>query len=277
MGLQSVHYTLPLPPLPSQGEDSSSAPAWGLSRRRQSSMNFSILSPSHRLQFFMNCPSVGPSHLSLGTGCSSVGPPWGPASKPAPVWSSHSMCPQVLAETCSSLDSPQDHIFLRTYISSMGSSTGFRRISAPPWTSLGCRGTTCLTMVFIVSCKGRLSSLVPGAPPPLSFFSDWGVCRVIPLASSHSSLLTAVPQQVLPLLKYVIPEALPPSLLGLLLGSGRSILEPPGTGSVRHGGSFLQLLIESIPIAPPTTRTLPCKPTSRWLLCSRDDVWYAWC
>jgi len=44
-------------------------------------------------------------------------------------------------------------------------STGYRWRSAPPWTSMGCRGTACLTMVFITSCKGRLSALVSRAPP----------------------------------------------------------------------------------------------------------------
>jgi len=39
-------------------------------------------------------------------------------------------------------------------------STGYRWRSAPPWTCMGCRGTACLTMVFITSCKGRLSALV---------------------------------------------------------------------------------------------------------------------
>jgi len=40
-------------------------------------------------------------------------------------------------------------------------STGYRWISTPPWTSMGCRGTTYFTMVFITSCKGRLSA--PGS------------------------------------------------------------------------------------------------------------------
>jgi len=39
-----------------------------------------------------------------------------------------------------------------------------------------------------MSCKGRLSALAPGAPPPPSF-TDLGVCRVVSLTSSHSSLL----------------------------------------------------------------------------------------
>ncbi|KAK4831745.1 hypothetical protein QYF61_018943 [Mycteria americana] len=46
-----------------EGEDSSHSspdPAWGPSHRRQSSMNFSNVSPSRGLQFFTNCSSVGP-------------------------------------------------------------------------------------------------------------------------------------------------------------------------------------------------------------------------
>jgi len=64
-GLRSVHHTLSLLLLPPQREDSShssAAPAWGPSDRRQSSMNFSCLSPSHGLQLFTNVPSVGPSY-----------------------------------------------------------------------------------------------------------------------------------------------------------------------------------------------------------------------
>ena len=38
--------------------------------------------------------------------------------------------------------------------------------------------------------------------------------------------------------------------MGSALASGGSILEPAGTGSVRHGGSFWQLLTESHPCTP---------------------------
>jgi len=61
------------------------------------------------------------------------------------------------------------------------------------------------------------------------------------------------------LLNYVIPEALPPLLMGLALASGGSILEPTGTGSVRHGGSFWELLTEATPVAPPLPK--PCTQT----------------
>jgi len=49
---------------------------------------------------------------------------------------------------------------------------------------------------------------------------------------------------------------LPPLLIGLALASDGSILEPGGTGFIRHGGSFQQLLTEATPIAPPLPK--PC-------------------
>jgi len=58
---------------------SSPARVWCPSHRRQSSMNFSNMSPSHRIQFFRNCSSVVlPTGCSpSGMDCSSVGPPRG--------------------------------------------------------------------------------------------------------------------------------------------------------------------------------------------------------
>jgi len=90
-----------------------------------------------------------------------------------------------------------------------------------------------------MSWKGKQSAPVSRPLPPLSFLTDLGICRVVSLTSSHFSLLTAISLQFfLPLLKYVITEALPPSLVGLASASGESILEPAGIGSLRHGGSF---------------------------------------
>jgi len=64
------------------------------------------------------------------------------------------MGPQVLPGACSSAGSPRGHSLLQaSTCSGMGS-------------SMGCRGTACLTMVFIMSCRG-ISAPVPGAPPPL--------------------------------------------------------------------------------------------------------------
>jgi len=98
-------------------------------------------------------------------------------------------------------------------------------------------------MVFVTSCKGRLSALTFRAPPPPPPSSLTLVSAELflshcltPLSNSH---LTQ--SFFLPFLNYVITEVLPLSLMGLVLGSGRSVLEPASTGSIRHGGSFSSL------------------------------------
>jgi len=131
--------------------------------------------------------------------------------------------PQVLSEACSSMVSTQGHSLLwASTRSSMGSSVGCRWISAPPWTSMGYRGTTCLTMVFSRGCRG-ISALAPGAPPPSP--------SLLTLVSAElflSHILTPLsccksPRFFFSLLKYVIPEALPSLLMGSALASGGSI------------------------------------------------------
>jgi len=69
----------------------------------------------------------------------------------------------------------------------MGSSLGCRWVSAPPWTSMGCKGTTYLTMVFSTGCRG-ISAPTPRAPPPLPSSSTLVSARVFSLTYSHSSL-----------------------------------------------------------------------------------------
>jgi len=132
----------------------------------------------------------------------------------------------------------------------VGSSMGYRLMSTPLWTSMGCRGTTCLIMVFIMSCKGRLSAPATGAPPPPP--SSLTLMSAELFLSHHLTPLSSLRfyYNSFPRLKYVITEVLPPSPIGLVLASGGSISEPAGTGFIRHGGSFLQLLTEATPIAP---------------------------
>ena len=126
----------------------------------------------------------------------------------------------------------------------MGSSPGCRWRSAPPWTSVGCRGTACLTMVFPRGCSG-ISAPAARAPPPLSSSLTWGSAGVFHVFSLFQLLFHS---HFFPLLKSVIPEALPLSLVGSALPSSGSVLEPAGIGSVGHRGSFQQLLTEATPV-----------------------------
>jgi len=152
------------------------------------------VSPSYWLQLFTNCPSVGPSHdvQSFRNRLLQRASPNGvtrPASKPDLVCSSlhRSTGPgrgllQHRLPTGSQF--PSGIHLLRHGVPS----TGYRWISAPPWTFTDYRETACLTMVFITSCKGKLSASASQAPPVPSFFTDLGVYRIVSLTSSHSSL-----------------------------------------------------------------------------------------
>ena len=86
-------------------------------------------------------------------------------------------------------------------------------------------------------------------------FTDVGVYRAVWLTCSHFCCSYTAGGSVLggffpPFLNYVIPEAPPPSLMGSALTSGGSVLEPAGIGSIRHRGSFWQLLREATSVAP---------------------------
>jgi len=214
---------------------------------RQSSTTFCNVSPSHGLQFFMNCSSVGPpwGHKPCQQTCSTMG-------------SSHSTGPQVLPGACSSTGSPQGHsLFWASSCSGVGSSVGCRWISAPPWTSMGCRGTTCLAMVFSTGCRG-ISAPAPGAPPshPSSLTLVSAELFLLHLLGPLSWLLLLLHSSFSPLLNYVMPEVLPPSLMGLALASSGSVLDLAGTGSIKSGGSFWQLLAAATSVAP--LLQIPC-------------------
>jgi len=86
-----------LPLLLPQREDSSHsspAPAWGHSHGREFAMIISSVGPSHRLQLFRNCSSMGLFHgrSPSGTDCSSMGHP-----------RVHKSCQQTCSSVASSL------------------------------------------------------------------------------------------------------------------------------------------------------------------------------
>jgi len=141
----------------------------------------------HSLLRSFTCSSIG--SLPWGTVLQEqAAPAWvprrvtSPARKPASAWAPLSTGLQVLAGACSSMGSPQGHSLLRASpCSVMGSSKGCRWRSTPLWTSMGCRGTACLSMVVFTGCRGKISTPASGAPPPPSFFTDLSVCRVVSL------------------------------------------------------------------------------------------------
>jgi len=114
-----------------------------------------------------------------------------PASKPAPAWAPLSTGPQVLAGACSTTGFPQGYSLLRApTCSGVGFSMGCRWISAPPWTSMGCRWTICLTRIFSTGCR-RISALAPGAP------------------SLHPSSLTLVSAELFHIISLLSPHCCP--------------------------------------------------------------------
>jgi len=134
-------------------------------------MNFSNMSPSHRLPFFTNCSSVGPSHglQSFRNRLLQCGSPMGSRVLPANLLqcgllSLHKSAGPGRSLLQHGLPTGSQTPLGASTCSSMGSSTGCRSISALLWTSMDCRGTACLTMVFFTGCRG-ISAPVPEAPP----------------------------------------------------------------------------------------------------------------
>lgn len=95
---------------------------------------------------------------------------------------------------------------------------------------------------------------------------SWSTSFLLPLTLVSAELFcqflllspAAIVQVFSHFLKYVIPEVLPPLLMGLALATSRSIWEPAGTGSIGHG-KILAAFHQSHPCSPHATKTLPHK------------------
>jgi len=149
----------------------------GSSHGRQFSINFSNVIPSHRLQLFTICSSMGPSH-----GVTS------PASKPALAWAL-STGPQVLTGASSSMGFLQGHSLLRVHPpapvwSSPWAAGGDLLYRGPPWAAGGQPGPP-----WSSSQAAGENSLLWHLEHLLHLlFTNLGVCRVVSLSHSHSSL-----------------------------------------------------------------------------------------
>jgi len=189
-----------------------------------------------------------------------------PASKPAPASAPLSTGPQVLAGACSGTGSSWGHSLLQVSICSgvrslPWTTSGYLLHRGPLWTAGGQPASP-----WSSSRAAREDSLLRYLehPLPLLLNCPWCLQSCFSHIVSLLSLDCCLPAVLgfFHLLKYVIPEALPPSLIGSALASGGSVLEPAGTGCIRHGGSFSHLLTEATPIAPPATKILSCKPVT---------------
>ena len=133
------------------------APAWGPSHGRQSSTNCSSVGPSQGAQSFRN------RLLQRGSPHRVASPASKAAPARAPLHRAASPARSLLQRGLPTGSQPPLGAIPCTAV---GSSTGCRWISAPPWTSTGCRVRACVTMVLPRSGRG-ISAPVPGAPPPL--------------------------------------------------------------------------------------------------------------
>lgn len=141
---------------------------------RQSSMNFPIRNPSHRLQFFTNCSSAGPFYRlkSFRNRLLQRGFPLGSQLLPANLlkhglfFQGAHRAYQEFGEHRLPMGSQPP---AASTCSSMRSFRGCRWASAPLWTSMVLRGTSCFTMVYSTGCGG-FAALGPRrtAPPPSS-------------------------------------------------------------------------------------------------------------
>jgi len=106
----------------------------------------------------------------------------------------------------------------------------FRARSPTPLRSyVGCKGTTCLTMVFSRGCSG-IPAQVPGAPPPPPPPSSPRARRAV------SHILPSPPSRVLPFLTRTLPRC---RHSGCRAGPWPAAgpLKLAGTGCVRHGAA----------------------------------------
>jgi len=233
---------LTLYPCPLTGDSSTqTSPARVLPTGCSSARTAHSVRPSHRVQSFRNRLLQHGSprgHKPCQQTCSSVGSSLNGSASPGRSLLQHGLPTgsQLLqASTCSSVRSLP------------WATGGYLLHRGPPWAAGG-QPASPWSSSWAVGENSLLRHLEYLLP--LLLHKLWCLqscfCHIISVLSLDCRFAAGF----FPLLRYVITEALPPSLMGLALASTRSILEPAGTGSTRHGGSFSQLLTEATPIAP---------------------------
>jgi len=163
--------------------------------RRQSSMNFSNMGPSHELQFFMKCSSISHFHEVQSFRNRQCGSPVGSQVLPEELFQRGllSMGPQVLPGTCSGVWSPWGHSLLEgtTTCSGIVSSTGCRVDICPTVDLYGLPGDNLFHHGLHHRLQWNLCSGAWSTSSP-SFFTDLCVCRVVCLTPLSWLLLCSI-------------------------------------------------------------------------------------
>lgn len=144
------------------------------SHRTQSSRNFSNMNLSQGLQFFTNCSSVDPFH-----GVQSC--------RNKLLWCGSPTGTQVLPGTCFSMGFPQGQGPFG-HSPGVGSSMGCTWISAPLWTSLGCRGKAASPWAAPQAAGGSLLQSQDHLSLPFSLTQVICTLFFVYLTYSHFSL-----------------------------------------------------------------------------------------
>jgi len=123
-------------------------------------------------------------------------------------------------------------------------------------------------MVCSTGYRG-ISTPAPGAPPlpPSSLILVSAELFLSHILTPLSSCCCVVWGFFFALLNYVIPEVLPPSLMGSALASSGLVLEPAGASSIGHRGSFWQLLTEATPVTASLSKPCHANPIHVFTLC----------
>lgn len=215
------------------------SPAPACSPSHWSSTNISNLSPSHGLQFTNGFYGVQSSMDRL-------------LQHGFPM-ESQVLLANLLHRWMDGLLSPQATGPVRSLLQ-QGFPMESQLLQAHPpalvWGSPGAAGVyLCITMSFHGLQENLNSSTWSTSSSP--FTTELSVCRVVPLTTSHSSLLWHLHKKVFFLLKYVITEVSLQSLVGSAWTSNGSTLESALViDSVRHGGILQKILREATPAAP---------------------------
>lgn len=245
---------------------------WGPSHGRRVSMNFSYVSPFFYVSPFpmlalfpvlalpIGCGSLWTTPVQVpstgcspsGTDCSSVGFTTG--SQALTVWAPHCMRLQVLPGAWFGMGLAQHHRLFGQPFSGMGSSTGWRWISDPLWTSMGCRSTAVSPWSTWRDAGESLPQILEHLLPLLHCSAELLLSLILTHLAFGCNLLLCC--EFFPLLNYVIPEVLPQSPR-LSLGQ-QWVFWSHLALTVTHWGRFWQLLAVDTPVEPiPSAKIWP--------------------